>query len=324
METSGILRAPPLSMRRYRWFHSLIFCLMLLLPGVAAAARRHADSHAAHRPAHALRSANARLIRAHRGRARKEHHAHPHTARALRHARRHGTEAVRAAARQETQRVAREESTVDTASSANLRVPEQPLAAMNLPPLRGSHESLVRQNERAERDGLLRVKDDMDLETLRRQGSLVALPEQAAMHTDERLPANRRYCRTWTGRFLVDLARVHYQRFHTPLQVNSAVRTIEYQRHLQHINGNAAPAEGDVASPHLTGAAIDIAKKGLSPSEVAWMRAYLLPLEQSGKIDVEEEFKQSCFHISVYKSYLAESSIASAQRPTALMASGVQ
>ena len=73
--------------------------------------------------------------------------------------------------------------------------------------------------------------------------------------------------------------------------------------HLLRINGNAAPAEGDVASPHLTGATIDIAKKGLSPSEVGWMRAYLLPLEAAGKIDVEEEFQQACFHITVYKDY---------------------
>ena len=329
-------------MRRYSCFHffgchllalvSALVCLLLLLPGTAAASRRHAGAASAarhHRSAaqasgRRMRSAGARLVRVRRGRGGREHHARPHTARALRHARRHGTEAVRAAAQRETQRVAREESTPDTADAASLRVPEKPLAAMNLPPLRGSHESLVRQNERAERDGLLRVKDDVDLEALRRQGSLVALPELTAMRTDGRLPANRRYCRVWTERFLADLARVHYERFHTPLQVNSAVRTIEYQRHLLHINGNAAPAEGDVASPHLTGAAIDIAKKGLTPSEVAWMRAYLLPLEQSGRIDVEEEFKQSCFHISVYRSYLGEDSIAPAQRPSALLASGVQ
>ena len=33
------------------------------------------------------------------------------------------------------------------------------------------------------------------------------------------------------------------------------------------------------------------------------MRAYLLPLEVAGKIDVEEEFEQACFHITVYKDY---------------------
>jgi hypothetical protein len=74
-----------------------------------------------------------------------------------------------------------------------------------------------------------------------------------------------------------------------------------------HINGNAAPAEGDTASPHLTGQAIDIAKHGLSLTEIAWLRGYLLPLVQEGKVDVEEEFQQSCFHISVYKSYLPSS-----------------
>ncbi len=69
------------------------------------------------------------------------------------------------------------------------------------------------------------------------------------------------------------------------------------------MNGNAAPAEGDIASPHLTGAAIDIGKKGLSLSEISWLRAWLLPLQTAGKIDVEEEFYQACFHITVYRSY---------------------
>jgi hypothetical protein len=33
------------------------------------------------------------------------------------------------------------------------------------------------------------------------------------------------------------------------------------------------------------------------------MRAWLLPLQTAGKIDVEEEFYQSCFHITVYRGY---------------------
>jgi hypothetical protein len=69
------------------------------------------------------------------------------------------------------------------------------------------------------------------------------------------------------------------------------------------VNGNAAPAEGDIVSPHLTGATVDIAKDGLSRREMAWMRSHLLDLELTGKIDVEEEFLQSCFHITVYRSY---------------------
>ena len=171
-------------------------------------------------------------------------------------------------------------------------------------PLVGSHEILIRQNEHADQDGLGRVQDDADLDAMRSRGMLVAIPVNGALVVDERLAYNRRYCRPWTAEFLATLARDHYARFHTPLQVNSAVRTVAFQLRLQRTNGNAAPAEGDTASPHLTGQTIDIAKRGLSIAEIAWMRGYLLPLIQSDRVDVEEEFQQSCFHISVYRRYL--------------------
>jgi hypothetical protein len=55
------------------------------------------------------------------------------------------------------------------------------------------------------------------------------------------------------------------------------------------------------------------------------MRAYLLPLQTAGKIDVEEEFKQSCFHISVYRTYLKPRPVpASPSKSSALLASGVR
>jgi hypothetical protein len=171
-------------------------------------------------------------------------------------------------------------------------------------PLKGSHEILVHQNLVADHDGLDRIQNDEDLMDMRNQRLLVSLPDNNALQIDERLPENRRYCRPWTAEFLRTLARAHYAHFHSPLQVNSAVRTVEFQQHLVHINGNAAPAEGDTASPHLTGQAIDIAKHGLSITEIAWLRGYLLPLVQEGKVDVEEEFQQSCFHISVYRKYM--------------------
>jgi hypothetical protein len=176
------------------------------------------------------------------------------------------------------------------------------------PPLKGSHEILVHQNQIADRDGLDRIRNDEDILEMRGQRLLVSLPVSNALEIDDRLPANRRYCRPWVAQFLATMARAHYAHFHSPLQVNSAVRTVEFQQHLVHINGNAAPAEGDTASPHLTGQAIDIAKHGLSLTEIAWLRGYLLPLVQEGKVDVEEEFQQSCFHISVYKRYLPSTS----------------
>ena len=173
------------------------------------------------------------------------------------------------------------------------------------PPMRGSYESLVHQNEMAQVDGLERIQDDDDLQNRINQGSLVPVPTSAGMQINTDLPVNRRYCRPWAARFLGDLAKAHSSKFPgSALQVTSAVRTVEYQRKLRFVNGNAAAAEGDVASPHLTGGTIDLAKHGMTPSEVGWLRGWLLPLQQAGKIDVEEEFKQSCFHISVYKGYI--------------------
>ncbi len=175
------------------------------------------------------------------------------------------------------------------------------------PPLRGSLESLERQNQRLDAENLERIQDESDLADRIAQKLLVPVPVSDALTVNPALPEAHRYCRPWTSHFLSDLAQEHFAAFRTPLEVSSAVRTVQYQKRLMRINGNAAPAEGDIASPHLTGATIDIAKKGLNRREIAWMRSRLLALEMAGKIDVEEEFQQACFHITVYKSYEAPS-----------------
>ncbi|MDR3728041.1 MAG: DUF5715 family protein [Terracidiphilus sp.] len=171
-------------------------------------------------------------------------------------------------------------------------------------PLRGSYESLVRQNQKTEADGLERILDDDDLADRIAHKMLVKVPASAGLMVNPGLPENRRYCRPWAANFLADLARAHAAQFHRPVIVSSAVRTVEYQKRLMEINGNAAAAEGDIASPHLTGATVDIAKQGLSRRELVWLRAWLVPLIAADKIDVEEEFQQACFHITVYKSYV--------------------
>jgi len=183
---------------------------------------------------------------------------------------------------------------------ASLRVPR---GGVMPAPLRGSHESLERQNTRLDADGLERIENESDLVDRIARKLLVPIPASSALAVNAELSATHRYCRPWTALFLADLSRAHAAAFHRPLEVSSAVRTMEYQKRLMEINGNAAPAEGDIVSPHLTGATIDIAKDGLSRNEIAWMRTRLLALEDAGKIDVEEEFRQACFHITVYKSY---------------------
>lgn len=172
------------------------------------------------------------------------------------------------------------------------------------PPLKGSHDILVHQNTMADTEGLDRIADDEALEHMQELHLLVPLRDSVSLNVNDGLPENRRYARPWAARFAMDMGRAYYARFHQPLHLNSAVRTVAYQLQLQHVNGNAAAVDGDGASPHLTGQALDFGKRGMSMAQIAWMRAYLGILMRAGKIDVEEEFQQACFHISVYKSYL--------------------
>lgn len=193
-----------------------------------------------------------------------------------------------------------------TASEAHLAMPA---------PLRGSYTSLQRQNQRLEDDGLERIEDQRDLDARIAHRLLVPLPASSSL-TVRQISADRRYCRPWTAYFLSDLARAHQAVFHRPLEVSSAVRTVVYQKRLIQTNGNAAAAEGDVVSPHMTGAAVDLPKDNYSQQELAWMRRYLLAQQQAGAIDVEEEFQQSCFHITVYKSYVPVRLPAAPLRPS--------
>jgi hypothetical protein len=171
------------------------------------------------------------------------------------------------------------------------------------PPMRGTREILVHQNLIADEEGLSRIQDDDDLRRMRSERMLVDFPETASLRVNPELASDRRCARPWTVRFASEIARAYYARFHQPLQVNSAVRTVAYQLRLRRVNGNAAGIGGDMASPHLTGEALDFGKRDMSTAEIAWMRTYLRPLMQGGKVDVEEEFQQACFHISVYRAY---------------------
>jgi hypothetical protein len=208
----------------------------------------------------------------------------------------------------------------DNTPTTEIATLEMPRAGMSIS-LRGSLASLQRQNTILESEGLERILDEDDLNSRIAHGLLAPLPASANLVVNPGLPENRRYCRSWTARFLSDLAKAHGAAFHRPFQVNSAVRTVEYQKHLRRTNGNAALAEGDIVSPHLTGATIDIGKQGMTRAELMWMRRTLLELQNAGKIDVEEEFEQACFHITVYKTYTTQRPAEKRAQPAVLEAS---
>lgn len=186
-------------------------------------------------------------------------------------------------------------------------------------PIKGSHESLLRQNQRVSGDGLQRIQDQAQLEELTRSGQLVSLPLDRFVIPDSSLPLERRYCRPWTRAFVEDIGQNFYANFRSGLKVTSAVRTADYQHYLRRRNHNAAAEDGDAASPHLTGASIDIAKSGMTRRQLNWARDYLLRLQNSGLLDAEEEFRKRVFHITVYKDYSSRME-SSSQLPTPVVA----
>jgi len=192
------------------------------------------------------------------------------------------------------------------------------------PELRGSRDSLVKQNSEIDRSGLERIEDDEQLQQLEDSGALVPLAESRSLRINPELEESRRFARPWTVQFVSDLSREYYEKFHQPLQVTSAVRTVEQQRHLMRINGNAAPADGDIASSHLAGTTVDIGKRGLTRKEHKWVADYLARLKEQDVIEPEEERRQACFHIMVSNRYPAPPETPTNAAEVTAAATGIQ
>lgn len=171
------------------------------------------------------------------------------------------------------------------------------------PMFAGSHEMLVSENVKLDALELPRIEDDDQLELLEDSEDLVPIEESRSLKIAANLAPNRRYCRAWTRDFAEDFGQAFYAEFHKPIQINSAVRTVEQQKKLRRTNHNAAPQEGDTASTHLTGVTLDISKRGLTRKQHEWINQYFLPLRNAGMIDPIEERRQPVFHVVVFEGY---------------------
>ena len=171
------------------------------------------------------------------------------------------------------------------------------------PVLKGSHDSMLRQNEEIDRLQLPRINDQAQLEELERNQELVPIKDTPALRVSPAIQPDKRYCRPWTNYFLQDMSEAYYREFHLPLQVNSAVRTLDQQQKLRRHNRNAAPEIGDIASSHLAGITVDLAKRGLTRAQHKWMEDYLKDLRDRGLVEAAEERRQACFHVMVSDRY---------------------
>jgi Family of unknown function (DUF5715) len=190
----------------------------------------------------------------------------------------------------------------------------------------GSHELLVQQNQELDRTQSFRVANEIDLIQHELSQELVPVNETEALKISGDLVDNRRYCRPWTRDFLQDFSQAYYEQFHSPLQVNSLVRTVEQQHRLRRHNRFAAPEWGDTASTHLAGVSFDLSRRGLTSQQYAWITSYLLPLKEAGVVDPIEE-RQPVLHVVVFDKYGDRSGGASswseANEPTEMDAFGM-
>jgi hypothetical protein len=157
-------------------------------------------------------------------------------------------------------------------------------------------DSLLRQNAAIDEMGLQRIQNEFELECLVKIGSLVALPNDRAVRIAPSLPANRRYALPLTVSFLRTVAEAYRDRFGVPLVVDSAVRPVITQEQLRRHNKSAAPAVGETASSHESGATFDLSRN-VSHAQLRWLEDMLSMYQAYNVVIVEEE--RRCLHVQV-------------------------
>lgn len=169
--------------------------------------------------------------------------------------------------------------------------------------LRATRESQIIQNQRADGDHLSRMENDTMAARWKRLELLAPIASKTSTYYLHNIPKSSRYLRPWAKLFLARLSRQYRSRFGKPLRVTSLLRTAQRQQALRRRNGNAAPVTGPKRSSHLTGASLDISKKGMSRAQRDWMRRVLLSLNDKGYVFAIEENQQPNFHVMVYRRY---------------------
>lgn len=188
------------------------------------------------------------------------------------------------------------------------------LTAQAEPSLRADSTSQAIQNRLADEDHLSRMEDKAMVQRWARLQLLVPVKEKTRDYYLHAVPSDYQYLRPWAHVFLQRISRQFRSRFGRQMRVTSLLRTVSYQRSLARRNSNAAPWTGPKASVHLTGACLDISKKGMTRSQQSWVRNVLFQLRQKEYLYAIEEFRQPTFHVLVhrrYEDYVAQRTAAS-------------
>ncbi len=187
-------------------------------------------------------------------------------------------------------------------------------AAQAEPNLRADSQSQAEQNRLADDDHLSRMQDQAMVARWARLQLLVPVKEKTRSYYLHAVASDYRYLRPWAHLLLERLSQQYRNRFGKQLRVTSLMRTVSYQKSLARRNANAAPSTGPTASVHLTGACLDISKKGMTRTQQRWVRNVLSRLHDRKYLYAIEEFRQPAFHVLVhrrYENYVAQQTAAS-------------
>ena len=147
------------------------------------------------------------------------------------------------------------------------------------------------------------MTDQETLDRFKRLRLVVSVSPKTKDYYLHGIPSRYYYLRPWSKLFLDRLSSQFRGRFGRPLRVTSLIRTTDYQNQLSRSNGNAASAVGEKRSSHLTGASLDISKKGMTAAQQRWVRNVLASIKAKGFLFAVEEFYQPNFHVMVYRNY---------------------
>ncbi|MES2605268.1 MAG: DUF5715 family protein [Pseudomonadota bacterium] len=172
--------------------------------------------------------------------------------------------------------------------------------------LKGSRESMARQNQEAVRYGYTFLRNAQSVTSYVKEGHLIRIsPDQDLDLHDVSYP----YARPAVKTFIDRLSNQYHVSCGEKLTVTSLTRPIDKQ-----------PSNASSESVHPTGMAVDLRIPSAGKCR-NWLEKTLLSLESSGVLDVTRERHPAHYHVAVftqtYEQYVAGLNTESTQQPLA-------
>lgn len=175
--------------------------------------------------------------------------------------------------------------------------------------LRGSLAAQKQHNLDADADNLSRFESRDELKRFISKRLLVRISSTGSYYLSKiggHDPGHSelyRHARPWVRDYLNTELGFAHRKFGHVFKLTSFVRTDPYQKSICRSGNRAATCGGGrwKRSLHLTGAAVDISKEGMSPAVRAWMRKRLIHLQRQGLVNAIEE--RGAFHVFVRRAY---------------------